>query len=163
MFTCSLKADLELPKNGKEYDMKADSSSLEQDEKALISILNEMCKSMTGAQSTKEWANDAIWFDVAPFASRGIETALKQFDSAFSQLSSFVIDILRTDSFINGDMAILCSVQKWSIVTKDGTHVPPMLIRQTNCFERRQGEWKVIHEHSSVPASQGWDGGIVGA
>ena len=142
--------------------MRTALSGFEQDEEALLSILKEMCTSMTGAQSTKQWASDAIWFDVAPFASKGIEAALKQFNSAFGQLSSFVIDILRTDTFINGDMGILCSVQKWNIVTKDGTHVPPMLVRQTNCFERREGEWKVIHEHSSVPGSQGWDGKIVG-
>lgn len=25
-----------------------------------------------------------------------------------------------------------------------------------------EGQWKGIHEHSSVPVSQGWDGKIVG-
>jgi hypothetical protein len=61
--TARRRASAELdvgPKNGKEYDMRTDLPSFEQDKKALLSILKEMSKSMTGAQSTKQWASDAI-------------------------------------------------------------------------------------------------------
>ena len=42
------------------------------DKDTLVSIVNEMTESMTGAQSTRHWAEDALWFDIPPFASRGI-------------------------------------------------------------------------------------------
>ena len=38
------------------------------DEKTLIAIVKEMAESMTGAQSTRHWAEDALWFDIPPFA-----------------------------------------------------------------------------------------------
>jgi hypothetical protein len=48
------------------------------DRKVLLAIVEEMSKSMTGAQSTKHWANDALWFDVPPFASKGVEPARRE-------------------------------------------------------------------------------------
>ena len=53
------------------------------DKDTLVSIVNEMTESMTGAQSTRHWAEDALWFDIPPFASRGIQPALKFFDRVF--------------------------------------------------------------------------------
>ncbi|MFF2018387.1 YybH family protein [Paenibacillus sp. NPDC058177] len=133
----------------------------EKDKEILISIVEEMSKSMTGAQSTKHWADNAVWFDIAPFASKGIKPAYEEFDKAFSQLKSFKVDIMQMDTIINGDMGVVWSVQSWNLVTKDGTVKPPMLVRQTNCFEKQNGQWKVIHEHSSMPISSGWNGEIV--
>lgn len=140
--------------------MEAKTVSTEQDKKALLAIVEEMSKSMTGAQSTKHWAPEAIWFDVPPFASKGVETARKQFDREFGAVSSFAAEILRTEIVVNGDMGLVCSVQRWSIVEKSGTARPPMLVRATDCFERRDGRWRVIHEHSSLPIGGGWDGTI---
>ena len=140
--------------------MEARSPSTEQDKKVLLSIVEEMSKSMTGVQSTKHWASDALWFDVAPFASKGVGPARAQFDKEFGKLASFVVEISESETFIHGDMGVVCSVQRWNIVPKDGSAPSHLLIRQTDCFERRQGQWRIIHEHSSVPAFQGWDGKI---
>jgi len=46
-------------------------TNTEQDREAIVSIVKEMSESMTGAQSTKHWAKDALWFDTPAFASRG--------------------------------------------------------------------------------------------
>jgi hypothetical protein len=48
----------------------------ETDKETLVSIVKGMTESMTGAQSTRHWAEDALWFDIPPFASRGIQPAL---------------------------------------------------------------------------------------
>jgi ketosteroid isomerase-like protein len=148
------------PSNSKEVDMGVKLPNTEQDKQAILSIVEEMSKSMSAEQSTKHWADDALWFDVPPFASKGLVPARKQFDTEFAKVSSFVVEIVSADTFINGDMAVVCTVQKWNVTKKDGTQLPPMLIRLTDCFERRGGHWKVIHEHSSVPVAPGWDGKI---
>jgi ketosteroid isomerase-like protein len=121
-----------------------------------------MAQSMTGAQSTKHWAEDALWFDIPAFASRGIQPALKMFDRVFSGFKSCDIDILEEDVTINGDMGIVCTIQKVSIVLKSGD-TKQALVRQTDCFERRGGEWQLIHEHASFPAGGDWDGKIIAA
>jgi ketosteroid isomerase-like protein len=38
-----------------------------------------------------------------------------------------------------------------------------LLVRETDCFERREGEWQLIHQHASVPSGGDWDGKIITA
>ena len=47
-------------------------TTAEQDKEAIVAIVKEMAESMTGAQSTRHWAEDVLWFDIPPFASRGV-------------------------------------------------------------------------------------------
>jgi ketosteroid isomerase-like protein len=136
--------------------------SRQRDRETLTSIVKEMAESMTGAQSTKHWAEDALWFDIPAFASRGIQPALKMFDRVFSGFKSCNIDILEEDVTINGDMGIVCTIQRVNIVLKSGD-TKQALVRQTDCFERRGGEWLLIHEHASFPAGGEWDGKIITA
>jgi hypothetical protein len=36
-----------------------------------------------------------------------------------------------------------------------------MLVRETDCFEKRNGQWKLIHQHASLPSGGGdWDGKV---
>jgi ketosteroid isomerase-like protein len=58
-------------------------------------------------------------------------------------------------------MGIVCMVQRFNTTSKDGTVNKPLLVRQTDCFEKRNGEWKVIHEHTSAPKGLEWNGKIV--
>jgi ketosteroid isomerase-like protein len=58
-------------------------------------------------------------------------------------------------------MAIGGMVQRVNIVTKDENTNKPVIVRQTDCLEKRNGQWKVIHEHSSVPTETNWNGEII--
>lgn len=133
-----------------------------EDKATLISIVKEMSESMTGAQSTRHWAEDALWFDIPAFASRGLQPAIEMFDKAFGSFRSCDVDILETEVFLNGHMGIVCTIQRVNIVLKSGDK-KSLLVRETDCFEKRNGKWQVIHQHASVPASGGWDGKIITA
>jgi ketosteroid isomerase-like protein len=84
------------------------------------------------------------------------------FDSVFGTFESCKVDILEMDVMLNGDMGIVCTVQETNIVLKDGAtrHV---MARQTDCFEKRDDEWQLIHQNASVPAGGDWDGKITTA
>jgi len=138
------------------------SNSLEKDKEIITAIIKEMAGSMSGEQSTRHWIEDTIWFDIPAFASRGIKPASQFFDKAFSGLKSCKIDIMEMETVINGDMGLVMMVQRINTVSKDGTVNKPLMVRQTDCFERRNGEWKVIHEHTSAPkGTDEWDGKII--
>ena len=92
--------------------MVAQESTARRDEEIIISSVKEMTESMTGAQSTRHWAEDALWFDIPPFASRGIQPALKVFDRVFGNFQSWKVDIVETDVVVNGDMGLVCTVQR---------------------------------------------------
>ena len=132
------------------------------DKDALVSIVKEMTESMTGAQSTRHWAEDALWFDIPPFASRGIQPALKFFDIVFGGFESCKVDILEMDVVVNGDMGLVCTIQRVSVVPKTGG-AKGLVVRETDCFERRSGKWKLIHQHASLPFGGDWDGKVTTA
>jgi ketosteroid isomerase-like protein len=134
----------------------------EKDKEIIISIVKEMAESMTGAQSTQHWAADALWFDIPPFASKGIQPALNMFDSVFSNFNSCQVKILEMGVMLNGNMGIVCTVQKVTIVLKNGA-TRLIVARQTDCFEKRENEWQLIHQHASVPSGGDWDGKIITA
>jgi ketosteroid isomerase-like protein len=158
----SLEVETAPPQIEREVAMTNISESQLSDRETLTAIVKEMAESMTGAQSTKHWAEDALWFDIPAFASRGIQPALEMFDRVFSGFKSCKIDILEEDVTINGDLGIVCTIQKVNIVLKSGD-TKQALVRQTDCFERRGGEWQLIHEHASFPSGGEWDGKIITA
>ena len=134
----------------------------DKDREAIIAIVKEMAESMTGAQSTRHWAVDALWFDIPPFASKGIPPALNMFDKVFSGFTSCTVEFLEMDVMGNGTMGIVCTVQKITIVLKNG-ETRLVVARQTDCFEKRENDWQLIHQHASVPAGGDWDGTIITA
>lgn len=132
----------------------------EKDRESIIAIVKEMAESMTGAQSTRHWAADALWFDIPPFASKGIAPAVSMFDRVFSTFESCKVEILDMDVMLNGNMGIVCTVQRTNIVLKNGD-ARQVVSRQTDCFEQRDNEWQLIHQHASIPAGGDWDGTII--
>ena len=133
-----------------------------EDREIVTSIVREMAESMTGAQSTRHWAADALWFDIPPFASKGLQPALKMFDNVFSNFNSCKVEILEMDVMLNGNMGIVCTVQRVNIELKNG-ETRLVLARQTDCFEKRDNAWQLIHQHASVPSGGDWDGKIITA
>ena len=95
-----------------------------EDKETLVSIVKEMTESVTGAQSTRHWAEDTLWFDIPPFASRGIQPALKFFDKVFGSFQSCKIKILETDVVVNGNMGLVCTIQRVNVVLKTGCEKP---------------------------------------
>ena len=128
------------------------------DKQIVENIVKEIAKSFSGAESTKNWTKETIWFDAAPYACVGAEKAKKVFDEAFGNLKSCKVEILDMRTRVLGDAALVCSVQKWDTVNKDGSVNPPFMMRQTDYLEKQDGKWKVLHEHTS--AAQDWDGKI---
>ena len=131
----------------------------QKDKDVLFSIVKEMSESLTGAESTRHWAADALWFDIPAFASKGVQPARKFFDKVFSGFESCNVDILETDIVVNGRMGIVCTVQHVNVVLKNGDK-KSMFVRETDCFEKRENEWQLIHQHASVPAGGTWDSKI---
>lgn len=133
---------------------------IEKDKEALVAIVKEMSESMTGAQSTRHWAKDALWFDIPAFASRGVAPASRFFDKVFAGFQSCKVDFLEMDTVVGSTMGVVCSIQRVNVLFKNGT-AKTMVVRETDCFEKRDGEWQLIHQHASLPAGGEWEGKIV--
>ncbi|MBR1733931.1 MAG: hypothetical protein IJ730_00530 [Alphaproteobacteria bacterium] len=76
------------------------------DKEQVEKIVREIGKSFSGAESTKDWTSETIWFDAAPYASVGVENAKAEFDKAFGNLKSCDVEILDMRTFLSGDAAM---------------------------------------------------------
>ena len=134
---------------------------MDKDRETLISIVKEMAASTSGEQNTKHWAKDALWFDIPPFASRGIPPAVRMFDTVFNSFKSCNVSILQADTILSDTIGIVCTIQKIDIVFKhDATKI--VMVRQTDCFKKDDNnEWLLVHQHASVPSGGEWDGKII--
>jgi ketosteroid isomerase-like protein len=71
----------------------------------------------------------------------GYSACLKFFDRVFGSFQSCKVDILETDVVVNGNMGLVCTIQTVSVVLKTGD-AKRLVVRETDCFERRNGGWK---------------------
>jgi ketosteroid isomerase-like protein len=92
----------------------------------------------------------------------GYSACIEVFDRVFGSFQSCKVDILETDVVVNGNMGLVCTIQRVSVVLKTGD-AKRLAVRETDCFERRNGEWKLIHQHASVPSGGDWDGKVTTA
>ena len=89
-----------------------------------------------------------------------IATRAKFFDKVFAGFRSSRVEMLEVDVVVNGGMGIVCTIQRVNVVLRDGA-TKSLLVRETDCFEKRDNRWQLIHQHASVPSGGDWDGTIV--
>jgi ketosteroid isomerase-like protein len=100
------------------------------------------------------YAPDVTVFDLRPpLDVRGVSAYRKNFDQWFASFEGpldFEVHNLRV---VPGDGAAFCHYLALVSGARPGGRASGYWIRGTTCFERRDGEWLVSHEHLSMPAS----------
>jgi ketosteroid isomerase-like protein len=56
----------------------------------------------------------------------------------------------------------VCTIHRVNVVLKNGGP-KRLMVRETDCFQKRDKKWQLIHQHASVPAGGEWDGKIITA
>jgi uncharacterized protein (TIGR02246 family) len=95
---------------------------------------------------------DLLLFDVVkPLCSSGLETARQRAETWFSSFEGPLYYELRDLTIDAGDdVAFSHSLNRVSATRADGNNLD-MWWRATVCYRKIDGEWKVTHEHNSVP------------
>ena len=99
------------------------------------------------------YAGDIVSFDFeAPLAIAGVEVKLGNWGRIFAQhrppLGYEVRDLVVV---VHGDVAFAHSLNRISGTRHDGTQAGHW-VRCTNCLRRIGGQWRIVHDHVSVPA-----------
>jgi PhnB protein len=107
-------------------------------------------KDVRGARAP--YAPDVVVCDLAPPLWRvGSETLKKSFEAWFPTWDGpigFEIRDLRVAC--GGDIAFGHGLQRISGTKTDGEK-PDIWVRATLCFRKVDGQWRIAHEHTSVP------------
>jgi ketosteroid isomerase-like protein len=98
------------------------------------------------------YASDAVTADLAPpLWNRGADTLRRKFEDWFrSWIGAIGIEMRNVHVTASGDVAFARMLNRIHGMRTDGT-ATDVWVRATVCFRKIDGEWKVAHEHVSVP------------
>jgi ketosteroid isomerase-like protein len=98
------------------------------------------------------YAPDVVAFDLRPpLDARGASVyrqILEQWFASFDGPLGFELHNLRV---VPGDVAAFCHYLALVTGSRSVGRISGYWVRGTTCFERRDGEWLVTHEHVSMP------------
>jgi ketosteroid isomerase-like protein len=102
------------------------------------------------------YADDVLQFDATgALAQRGaaeVRKTTRAWFEGWERGIDFEMRDLTID--VDGDVAFAHSFNRSAGTTKQGRDVE-MWVRWTACFRKRDGAWKLVHEHVSVPFDRG--------
>jgi len=100
------------------------------------------------------YATDVVVFDVRPpLDTRGTAAYRRNFEKWFASFEGPLGFELIDLRIVPGDVAAFCHYL--GLITgarPGGSRRSGYWVRGTTCFERRDGQWMVTHEHISMPA-----------
>ena len=100
------------------------------------------------------YANDVTVFDARPpLDVRGITAYRQNFEQWFDSFEGSLNLELHKLRIVPGDGTAFCHYLGLVSGARPGGGASGYWVRGTTCFERRDGEWLVTHEHISMPAS----------
>ncbi|WP_250453726.1 nuclear transport factor 2 family protein [Caballeronia sp. ATUFL_M2_KS44] len=99
------------------------------------------------------YAPDAVVFDVVPPASMsGVQRYRENWQRWFDSISRpFSFEFRDMHVAVSGDLAYMHVLNRVTAGGRDD------IVRATVCFRRIEGDWRVVHEHASVPLMMDMD------
>jgi uncharacterized protein (TIGR02246 family) len=133
------------------------SSNRTADEAAIRELVESWARAVRAKDFDGILANhsaDMLMFDVPPpVQSKGIEAYRKTWDLFFSWSDDPVVfDIKDIDITAGTDVAFVAALMRCAGTEKDGERIE-LEFRLTIGLRKIGGQWMVLHEHHSIPAS----------
>ncbi|MDB6170778.1 MAG: hypothetical protein JWL59_89 [Chthoniobacteraceae bacterium] len=101
---------------------------------------------------TANYSSDIVFFDVVPpFQTTGVEGYREKFGGFFPYLPARIETEQRDLKIkVSGDLAFAhCLTRIVNAETREAATCG--WVRATVCYQRQEGQWRVVHEHVSVP------------
>ncbi len=121
------------------------------DEEILIGLTKKMGLAQTGDEITQDWHKDAVWFDLQFYRMKGLENCRNEFNTQFGKISNVRTEFPEIEAFVDGNVGFVRSIQRFRCDDVNGNPSADFLTRQTDCYIKENGTWKLIHQHVSLP------------
>ncbi len=123
---------------------------MNENKKIIEQITIDMAAAQTADEIMKHWDKDVEWFDITARHLKGYDAVHAEFDEQFGKLECCGADILTMNTIINDTIGIVTTTQDFWAIFKGTDTKEKMLTRQTDCYQLKDGEWKLTHQHISL-------------
>ena len=128
-------------------------SSVEVSLRRRIDALTQAIRDKNVEQLMTFYAPDVVAFDVRPpLDTRGAAAYRQNFERWFAAFEGPLEFELHNLRVVPGEGTAFCHYLGLVAGARSADHKTGYWVRGTTCFERRDGEWLVSHEHISMPA-----------
>jgi ketosteroid isomerase-like protein len=130
------------------------SANADDDEQAITSVEHKLADATNAEDALKYYdsGDDVTVFDMSgpPREYTGQKAIRADFEKGFAGLKDLKVNFVELKVETDGKLGYARSVQHFTAKTTDGKPVD-MTFRQTDILKKENGEWKIIHQHISVP------------
>ena len=124
------------------------------DKQAITDLEHQLVAATTAAEALKYYdpTDEVAVFDMAgpPREYVGQKAVKGDFEKAFAGLKNIKVEFVELDVTTDGKLGFARSVQRFTATGPDGKPVD-VTFRQTDCLHKVDGNWKILHQHISVP------------
>lgn len=121
------------------------------DETAIAEIEREMASAQAVEGVTRTWDDNLVYYDIQPEGAVGKEAATAMIAEQFRGVKNLRSKILQMTVHAEGTIGYAFSTQNFiSDVTTDGPGLN-FIFRETDIFVKKEGKWRLVHQHLSVP------------
>ena len=128
---------------------KSDKQQIIDLEHGLIEATN--VKNVDQMMSFYDGTDRLIIFDaVPPLKYSGTKAWHKNLEGFLAAFNPGILEITDLQIVNDGTIGYAHSIQRFAGTDKDGKKVA-MAFRVTDCLEKENGKWRIVHEHNSMP------------
>jgi ketosteroid isomerase-like protein len=124
-------------------------------ETAILKIEQDMAMTQTVDGVMAAWDNAVIWYDIVPGEVDGLEAARKNYGEELSHVTNVRTKILRIKVVADANIGFAFSTQHLVADGKNGEPNLDFVFRETDCFQRKGGRWRLTHQQLSLPVDLG--------
>ena len=128
---------------------KSDKQQITDLENGLIAATNN--KNVDEMMSFYDGTDRLIIFDaIPPLKYSGTNAWHKNLEGFVAAYNPGILELTDLQVATDGKLGYAHSIQHFKGTDTNGKHVE-MAFRVTDCLEKENGKWKIVHEHNSMP------------
>ncbi len=126
------------------------------DQAAILKIEQDMAAAQTTQQAIASWDKNVVLDDMLALNGKtsryiGLAAVRGDFDPQFAAITDLHTKILTLMIAGDSNIAFAFSTQHLTAKSKNGGPNLDIVFRETDCFQKKSGQWLLIHQDLSVP------------
>ncbi len=121
------------------------------DETAIAEIEREMASAQAVEGVTRTWDDSVVYYDIQPDGAVGKEAATAVIAEQFHGVKNLRTKILQLTVHAEGNIGYAFSTQNFISDVTTGGPALNFIFRETDIFVKKDGKWRLVHQHLSVP------------
>ena len=131
--------------------IELDVTGMSSDEATIVAIEQAMPLAQDVESLTHSWDDDIVYYDFGAGRLENKAAAVAEIGSQFGRVTNIRTRFLSLAVKAVGSLGYAFSRQNFIADSVDGGEELNLVFRKTDIYEKKDGDWRVVHQHLSFP------------